>query len=102
MTDELTDAGAPAERTSLAWQRTGLAATTVGALLVRLHPVTPWPGVLLMTVGALLAAAVAPLRYARIRRAVHAGSTPLARHAVVGLVAAVLVVIAGAATMVAR
>lgn len=95
------DGGAAAERTALAWQRTGLAAMGVGALLVRLHPVTPWPGALLVAAGTLLAGVVAPMRHARILRAVRAGSTPLAQRTVTGLVVVVLLVLVGSAATLA-
>ena len=54
----LLDAGAQAERTALAWQRTGIGAVAVGALLVHGHVnqhVLPlWPGLLLATVAGLV------------------------------------------------
>lgn len=99
--DELSDTGAPAERTALAWQRTGLSAMAVGVLLVHTHPaagpLTPWPGFVMMAAGGLLGAVVAPLRYLRILRAVRGGATPLARRVVPGMVLVILVVVAGTA-----
>lgn len=78
--DGLFDAGAQAERTALAWQRTGLSAIAVGALLVHTHPeryaLSLLPGVLLMMSGTLSAAVFAPLRYRRIVRAVRARHSP--------------------------
>lgn len=95
MSEELADPGAQAERTALAWQRTGLAALMVGALLLHAsparHTLTPWPGVLLMTAGGLCSAVVAPWRYRRVVRAVRAERTPLST--AVMAVSAVLVVL---------
>ena len=75
MTDRLSDSGAQAERTALAWQRTGLTASAVGALLVHADPVSPWPGVVMLATGTVVAAVVAPRRYVRTLRAVRAGAS---------------------------
>lgn len=105
MTDQLLDMGAQAERTALAWQRTGLSATAVGVLLEQTypasHPLPPWPGILLMATGAVVAAVVAPLHYVRVLRAVRAGATPVSSGIVPGMVLVVLVVVAGAAAALA-
>lgn len=84
MTTALLDPGAQAERTALAWRRTGLGLIGVGALL--LHSGGEGPAVLSLGVGAadvatgaVLAAVVAPARYRRTLAAVTAGRTPLAR-----------------------
>ncbi len=94
-TNELWDPGAQAERTALAWQRTGLTAAVVGALLVHLspagHPLPPWPGLLVMAFGAVAAVLVAPLRYSAALRAVKAGRTPLSTPATAAAAAIVLV-----------
>ncbi len=96
--------GAQAERTALAWQRTGLAATAAGAVLVHVHLASQvlalWPGVLLMAAGVLAAAVVGPVRYAAVRRATAAGRTPRSTAGVALLSAAVAtVVVATAATL---
>lgn len=80
----LLDAGAQAERTALAWQRTGLAALVLGAVLVRVGPGVA-TGAVVLAGGAALTAVVAPLRYRAVLRAVGAG----AAGAVPGLLAAV-------------
>ncbi len=79
---ELFDAGAQAERTALAWQRTGLAAIGVGALLVHAavsspHRIPLWPGIVLMMSGALAAAVLAPLRYRSVLHAIQSDRTPV-------------------------
>lgn len=74
--DALLDLGAQSERTALAWQRTGLTAIAVGALFVHHHPQLLSSGLLLVTVGALSAGVMAPLRYRQILRAVQAQCSP--------------------------
>ena len=96
MNDQLWDPGTQAERTALAWQRTGLSAAVVGALLTHLNPagqpLAPWPGLLVMVFGAAAAAVVAPLRYSSVLRAARSGRTPLSTPATAA--AAALVVLA--------
>lgn len=72
----LFDLGAQSERTALAWQRTGLSAVAVGALLLHTHAGQQLPGVVLLAVGALSAAVLAPTRYRGILRAVRARRSP--------------------------
>ena len=91
--DRVPDAGAQAERTALSWQRTGLGALAVGVLTIHADPAHSWPGVLLMAVGAVCAAVLAPLRYQRVLRAVRAGSAPVSTLTIPTL-SAVLVVVA--------
>lgn len=95
----LLDAGAQAERTALAWQRTGIGAVAVGALLVHGHVnqhVLPlWPGLLLATVAGLAVLILVPRRYSRILRAVRAGHTPLSSRMVAGLTILLVLVILG-------
>lgn len=94
--NRIPDEGAQAERTALSWQRTGLAALAVGALLIHTDPgrapLSPWPAVVLIAVGALCAAVLAPVRYRRVLRAVSAGRTPAAS-STIPAVSAVLVVV---------
>lgn len=75
--DALFDLGAQSERTALAWQRTGLSAVAVGALLLHTHPGHQLPGLLLLIVGALSAAVLAPARYRGILRAVRIRRSPV-------------------------
>ena len=96
MTDaELMDVGAQAERTALAWQRTGIGVIAVGALLVRWEVtarMAVWPGVLLTAAAALAVLILLPVRYRRVLRTVQAGHTPLSS-AMVPATAALLVVV---------
>ncbi len=96
MSDRLWDQGAQAERTALAWQRTGLSAAVVGALLTQLapggHELSPWPGLLVMAFGAAAAVLVAPLRYSTVLRAARSGRNPLSTRATSAAAALVLVV----------
>ncbi len=83
--DHLLDVGAVAERTALAWQRTGVGIMASGALAVRwcvVENFPVWPGVLLAVVGAAASLIVVPRRYRRILQTVRAGQTPLSRYLV--------------------
>ena len=83
MTDsELIDIGAQAERTALAWQRTGIGMMAVGALVLRwdvTEHLPVWPGIVLTAVGGLGVLILVPDRYRRVLRNVRAGHTPLSR-----------------------
>lgn len=72
----LTDAGAQAERTALAWRRTGLAAVTLGALLTH-AATTLWEGALVLTAGPTATTVVAPLRCATILRTLRDHRNPV-------------------------
>ncbi len=90
MTDsELVDVGAQAERTALAWQRTGIGAIAIGALSMRehlyQHVVPPWPGVLFTVVAGFGVVVLVPQRYRRVVGNVRAGTTPLSRRMVPGV-----------------
>lgn len=103
--DELLDVGAQAERTALAWQRTGLGAMAVGALLIHANrglPPHPWPGLLLMAAAGLAVLVLVPRRYRRILRTVRVGHTPLSGRMVPGSVLVLLVVVAGSAVAILR
>ncbi|TPG31862.1 DUF202 domain-containing protein [Mycolicibacterium hodleri] len=85
---ELIDVGAQAERTALAWQRTGIGAMAVGVLLLRgqLHHnlLSPWPGLLLAVSAVIGVLVCVPQRYRRVLRNVRAGRTPLSSAMVPG------------------
>lgn len=85
---ELLDVGAQAERTALAWQRTGIGAMAVGMLLMRGHVhqqlLALWPGLLLTVTAALAVLVLVPQRYRRVLRNVRARRTPLSRGLVPG------------------
>jgi uncharacterized membrane protein YidH (DUF202 family) len=99
---ELMDVGAQAERTALAWQRTGIGTMASGALAVR-WSVTEhfplWPGVVLVLVGAFASLVLVQQRYRRVLKTVRAGQSPRSRILVPGaallLVAVVLSIGAG-------
>lgn len=97
------DRGAQAERTALAWQRTGLSAAAVGLLLMHAHPpgnpLPPWPGLLLLVLGGAVAAVVAPIRYRHIERCVRAGGGPSSARTVPGTALLVLAGIVGVAAV---
>ncbi len=99
MDPELLDVGAQAERTALAWQRTGIGAIAVGALLmhehVQQHLLPPWPGLLLTVVAGIAVAVLVPQRYRRVLRDVRAGHTPLSRTMVPGATLVLVVVTIG-------
>jgi uncharacterized membrane protein YidH (DUF202 family) len=83
MTDsQLMDVGAQAERTALAWQRTGIGMMVVGALLLRWdvnEQLPVWPGLLLTAAAGVAVLFLVPHRYRRVLRTVRAGDTPLSR-----------------------
>jgi uncharacterized membrane protein YidH (DUF202 family) len=85
----LLDVGAQAERTALAWQRTGLALLGVGAAMLHLGEGAALlaVGVLDLAAGAIVAAVVGPVRYARTLRQVGDSSSPLARRSVLAVTA---------------
>lgn len=80
---ELFDVGAQAERTALAWQRTGIGLMAAGALVVRwtvTERFPPWPGASLVAFGAFASLVLARQRYRRVLQRVRAGETPLSRY----------------------
>ena len=100
MDREPADAGTQvAERTALAWQRTGIGTMAVGALLthayVHEHLLPPWPGLLLAVAGGVAILVLVPQRYRRITRAVQAGHTPLSRAMVPGATLMLVLVTVG-------
>ena len=93
---ELIDVGAQAERTALAWQRTGIGIMAVGALLVRWgvsEHLPVWPGVLLTVLGGVTVAFLVPGRYRRVLGSLRAGQTPLSRRMVPGTALLITLVI---------
>ena len=105
MTDsQLIDVGAQAERTSLAWQRTGIGMMAVGALLVRwswTEHLPVWPGTVLAAVGGVAVLFLVPVRYRRVLRAVRAGRTPVSRWMVPAMTILMIVMILGIGSEVA-
>ena len=93
------EVGAAAERTSFAWQRSGLGMAGVGALFIRGHPapalLSVLTGCLLIGAGILATAVVGPWRYEAIVARVGAGRSPSGRWVVL-LAAAVLCASVGA------
>lgn len=82
-TSQLTDAGVQAERTALAWRRTGLGLVAVGALAVRWsvsEDFPPYPGVLLSAFGGVAGLFIVRARYLRVLHTVQTGQTPLSRY----------------------
>ena len=81
----LIDAGGPAERTALSWQRTSLGVVVVGALAARwcaLEQFPVWPGIVLAAFGGVVGLLLGRQRYLRIMTTVRAGETPLSRYLV--------------------
>ncbi|MFN8088108.1 MAG: DUF202 domain-containing protein [Mycobacterium sp.] len=96
---ELFDVGAQAERTALAWQRTGIGTIAVGALVLRwcvTENFPLWPGVVLAMCGGITTLFLVRQRYQRVLRTVTTAQTPLSRFLVPGttifMVVAVLAV----------
>ncbi len=81
------DPGAQAERTTLAWQRTGLALLGVGAVLLHVDGAAAGRlvrtvGLLDLVAGAAIGSVVAPARYRQTVRLVVGARSPLARRSV--------------------
>jgi uncharacterized membrane protein YidH (DUF202 family) len=79
---DLMDVGAQAERTALAWQRTGIGTMASGGLAVRWSVTEQfplWPGVLLVVVGAFASLVLVAQRYRRVLKTVRAGQSPRSR-----------------------
>ena len=99
-TAELVDVGAQAERTALAWQRTGLGLMAIGALLLRwdvTQRMPVWPGIMLTVAAGLIILILVPNRYRRVLHVVRAGENPLSRAMVPAATALTVVVILGIA-----
>ena len=96
---ELLDVGAQAERTALAWQRTGIGAIAVGVLLMRgsvhQHLLSPWPGLLLTVAATLAVLFCVPRRYRRVLHTVQTQRTPLSRWMVPGTALVLAIVTIG-------
>jgi len=95
---QLFDVGAQAERTALAWQRTGIGIMASGALVVRwtvTEHFPPWPGVALVASGAFASLLLVRQRYRRVLETVRAGQTPLSRYLIPGTAAFMIAVVLG-------
>ncbi len=100
------DVVAAAERTALAWERTGFGLVGVGALLVhegrsRAEAAQLAVGVAVMVLGATTSVVVAPRRYRGIAAQVRAGHTPVLRRTT-ALLAAVVVLVAATSVVLLR
>ncbi len=97
------DEGAQAERTFLAWQRTGLGTMVVGALMTHGRSLPPWLGLLLMAIAGCTVLVLGPRRYTRVLHAVRDGRTPLSHRMVPGatVVVVAVVIAVGAGLMLA-
>lgn len=97
---ELFDVGAQAERTAMAWQRTGIGVMAAGALVVRwsvAEDFTVWPGVLLTVFGGFLSLYIVRQRYRRVLTTVESGQTPLSRYLIPATSAFLVVVVVATA-----
>ncbi len=95
---------AAAERTALAWERTGFGFVGIGAVLVHDSRANSGAiqlalGIAVMASGALTSVLVAPTRYRTIMRRVSGGSTPLYRPLPAMLVLTVLLVSAASGAL---
>jgi uncharacterized membrane protein YidH (DUF202 family) len=93
---ELMDVGAQAERTALAWQRTGIGTMAAGGLAVRWSVTEQfplWPGVLLVLFGAFASLVLVRRRYRRVVKTVRAGQSPRSRILVPGAALLMMVVV---------
>lgn len=91
------EAGAQAERTALAWQRTAIGVVAVGALTVRWTIVEHFPalpGIALATFGGVAGLFVVRQRYLRVHQTVAAGRTPVSRYLIPATAAFMAVVVA--------
>lgn len=90
----LLEGGAQAERTALAWQRTGFALLGAGAVLLHVGGeaglLLPVVGLLDLVAGAGVGALVAPLRYRRTLDAVAGARSPVAHRSPLAVTACVV------------
>jgi len=95
---ELLDVGAQAERTALAWQRTGIGAIAIGALVLRwcvTEHFPLWPGLVLAACGGATSLFLVRQRYHRVLRTVSASETPMSRYLVPGTALFMVLVVLG-------
>jgi uncharacterized membrane protein YidH (DUF202 family) len=93
---ELLDAGAQAERTALAWQRTGIGAMAVAGLLLRwdvTEHLPVWPDILVAAAAGIAVMFFVSGRYRGMLRAMRADRTPLSRAMVPAATVSMLVII---------
>lgn len=97
---------AAAERTALAWERTGFGFVGIGAVLVHDSRANSGAfqlalGIAVMASGALTSVLLAPSRYRTIMRRVSGGSTPL-HHRMPALLALTVVLVSATSVVMLR
>jgi uncharacterized membrane protein YidH (DUF202 family) len=98
--EEAAPAGAQAERTALAWQRTGIGLVLIGLLITRwsvTEAFPAWPGIVVAGLGGLAGLILVRRRYHRVLHTVSTGQTPLSRYLVPSTTALMVLIVLGVA-----